>query len=101
MKIPKYVIDIASRSEFDFDRACDSPMYAVGYTIAVCKKTPYTTARIFRSEMERFRKWCGRQHCTMDIIYVPKVTKHEWQYATVTVFDPVMQQIEKYIKNQN
>lgn len=96
MKIPKYVIDIMGRSRFCL---IGDPGYDPGYTIMVRKRTAYTTADTFVSELERLVKWAKKNGATFSRINkVPAKTRHEWQYATVTIYDPVMLRIEDYIK---
>jgi len=94
MQIPKYVIDIMSRSEF-----CLIGDYDPGYTIMVRKRTAYTTVNTFVAELERLIKWAKKNGATLSVINkVPTKTRHDWQYATVTIYDPVMLRIEDYIK---
>lgn len=93
MKIPKYVIDIMSRSEFYLGG------YDPGYTIMIRKATAYTTANTFISELERLVRWAHKHGATCSVILkVPPKTRHDWQYAIVTITDPVMKHIENYIK---
>lgn len=103
MNIPKYVQDIMARSQyfFDFnyfDLNTQQNKCACGYTISIKKPTPYTHADTFNSEINRLKQWVERQNggCC-HILYVPNKTYHSKQYAIVTIFDPVMQHIEKYI----
>ena len=94
MKIPKYVMDILSRSEFYLAPTADP-----GYTIMVRKRTAYTTVDTFVKELERLVQWAKRNGATLSgINKVPPKTRHDWQYATVTIYDPVMVRIEEYIK---
>lgn len=102
MKIPKYVIDILQRSEYDFDLCRNHLNYAVGYTLSIKKYSHYQTAETFKSEVERFVSWCNKKYhniaCTLE---VPNKTQHrQMQYAVVTVYDPMMKDIEKYIPNR-
>lgn len=103
MKIPKYVQDIMARSQYFFDFNYFDPntqrdKCACGYTISIRKATPYTYADTFHSEINRLKQWVEKQNggCCY-ILYMPNKTKHNDQYAIVTIFDPVMQHIEKYI----
>ena len=102
MKIPKYVIDLMSRSKYNFLRQAGN-YYSVGYTIDIAKYSYYETAETFRKEIYRLKKWVERQNGgEMIIISYPTQTVHKtMQYATVAIFDPVMQYIEQYIKGDN
>lgn len=97
MKIPKFVQEIMERSTFVLGEG--DP----GYTIEVRKETPYTYADTFGREIERLVAWANRVVPHIEdvpnavINRVPNKTRLEFQYATVTIYDPVMQQIEKYI----
>jgi len=97
MKIPKFVQEIMERSKFALGEG--DP----GYTIEVRKETPYTYADTFQREIERLVAWANRVVPHIEgvpnaiINRVPTKTRHEFQYATVTIYDPIMQQIEKYI----
>ena len=105
MTVPKYVINILERSRFNFEDTEDTN-YAAGYTINIKKETPYTSANTFRAEIDRFQKWVAKEYKKFGgtddicfILYVPEQTRHCNQYATVTVFDPIMKYIEQYIKH--
>lgn len=102
MKIPKYVQEILSRSQFEFSRCTGHEWYAPGYTIRISKSTPYTYADTFRAEIERLVKWANRVTGVDDleiafVLEVPSETHHRNQTAVVSIFDPVMQKIEQYI----
>lgn len=95
MKTPKYVIDLMSRAKYNYREGGN---YVVGYTVDIAKYSHYETADTFRKEIDRLQKWVERQGGEMIIISRPILTRHKFmQYATVTIFDPVMQHIEKYI----
>lgn len=97
MKIPKFVQEIMERSKFALGEG--DP----GYTIVIRKETPYTYVDTFQREIERLVAWANRvvphyEGVPNAIIgKVPSKTHHQFQYATVTIYDPIMQQIEKYI----
>ena len=104
MKIPKYVVDLMSRSRYNYTSSGDN--YSPGYTIDIAKYSHYETTQTFRKEIERLVKRANRQGFAAPdldimiayILSVPNKTKHKsMQYATVTIFDPVMKHIEKYI----
>ena len=98
MQIPKYVQDLMSRSRYNFS-AMRSPKYAAGYTIDISKRTHMQNSYTFRAEIDRLHKWVSRQEGgIMIVISAPERTRHKtMQYATVTIFDPVMQKLEKFI----
>ena len=104
MNIPKYVIDLMNRARYNYTASGDN--YAAGYTIDIAKYSYYEMAQTFRKEIERLVKWANRQGfaapdldiMTAYILNVPNKTTHKsMQYATVTIFDPLMKYIEKYI----
>lgn len=112
ISIPKYVQNILARSEYEFDFCTRNENYAAGYTFTIRKETAYTTARVFEREVNRlvawaqrtFKKtylpeWDGEGYRIAWVLSVPKKTRHDWQYATVTIVDPIMKDIEQYIKN--
>ena len=97
MKIPRYVQSIMERSKFALGEG--DP----GYTIIIRKKTPYTCVDTFQCEIERLVAWANRAAPHYEdvpnaiINRTPNKTSHQFQYATVTIYDPIMLQIEKYI----
>ena len=101
MKIPKYIIETLARAKYSYDK--DS---ICGYTIAIEKRTPYTDCFTLRDEAKRIVKWANREYQklskdTTEIATVnsyPVKTSYKYkQYATVTIFDPIMKHLEKYI----
>ena len=98
MKIPKFVQGIMERSKFALGEG--DP----GYTIIIRKETPYTYVDTFQREIERLVAWANRlvphdEDVPNAVINrMPSKTHHHFQYATVTIYDPIMQQIEKYIR---
>ena len=105
-KIPKYVEDILARSEYEFDFTANNENYAAGYTIRIKKVTTQTQAGTFQKEMQRLLNWVQREykkryHAVNPIAFllsVPAKTHYRNQYAIVTIFDPIMKDIESYIK---
>lgn len=98
MNIPKYVIDLMDRASYYYSFDVKDERCGAGYTIAIRKATPYSYADTLRAECERLKKWVERQTGgTCFIISTPERTTHGDQLAIVTIFDPVMQKIEKYI----
>lgn len=101
MVIPKYVQELMSRSKFVIGAG------EAGYTIRIYKSTPYTKIPTLKAEVERLQKWIERIMPeddlgvpTMLINSIPSKTHYCNQYAVVTIFDPVMQRIEKYITGE-
>ena len=99
MTIPKYVQELMGRAEYNFTLPGKNCNASVGYTVEIKKLSHYQTADAFRGEIARLKKWVERQPGgEMIIISCPVHTVHKtMQYATVTIFDPVMQEIEQYI----
>ena len=98
MVIPKYVKEMMGRSSFYYCFDGKDERCAAGYTVAIKKATPYTYAETLFTECERLKKWVERQPGGIcHIISTPKRTTHGDQLAIVTIFDPVMKHLEKYI----
>ena len=97
MNVPKYILDILSRSEMA--RGIGDP----GYTILVHKATPYTRVCTLQEEINRMVKWCNRQVSQMEdcptakVNKMPHVTHYCDQVAIVTIYDPIMLKLESYI----
>lgn len=100
VRIPKYVIELMSRAKYNYILCGKNDNAAAGYTIEIKKYSYYETADTFRKEINRLKKWVERQTGgEMIIISYPAHTVHKtMQYATVTIYDPVMKHIEQYIK---
>lgn len=94
MNIPKYAQEIASRAHFG---AYHHPKCSPGYTIVIRKATPYTYAETLRAECERLCSWARKHYAEAEILEMPTETRHCFQFATVTITDPVMKYLEKYI----
>lgn len=99
MKIPKYIQDMMERARFVVGYG--DP----GYTIEIRKATPYTQVSTLKKEIERLEKWVNRMMPkddlgvpTIIINKIPKKTHYINQYAIVTIYDPIMKQLEEYIK---
>jgi len=101
MKVPKYVQELMSRSEFDLLHPRGDP----GYTLKIYKATPYSKADTLKAEVERAVAWANRiapvppewDSDTARILSVPHATHYCDQYAVATFYDPVMKELEKYI----
>lgn len=99
MVIPKYVQELMNRARFVLGSG------EAGYTIRIYKSTPYSKIPTLKEEVERLQRWVERMMPddelgvpTMVINSIPTKTHYCDQYAVVTIFDPIMQKIEKYIK---
>lgn len=101
MKIPKYVVELMSRAEFDVLHPRGDP----GYTLRICKATAYTRHETLCKEVERLVAWANKkcpvpdeyESPTASVISTPHSTRYKKQYAVVTIYDPVMRELEKYI----
>lgn len=98
MKVPKYVIEMLERAGYEYDTCTKNENYAAGYSISIEKSTVYTKIPTLESEINRLKKWVERNGGEMYILYMPSKTRYTSQRAIVTIFDPVMQHIEQYIK---
>ena len=91
---PLYVRDLIRNFRYSH-----SPNAVKDFTILVCKPTPLMTVRVFRQIVDRFVRWAKRSTGCMDVVRIekfPERTHKCWQYAEITVFDPVMKMIEIY-----
>lgn len=98
MNIPKYVQELMERSYFYYNFKSGDDRFGAGYTIAIKKRTAYTMADTLSAEVQRLKNWVERQtggECI--IIRVPTKTTHGDQIAIVTIWDPVMQHLERFI----
>lgn len=99
IKIPKYIAEIMQRAEYNFDFFTKHPEYSVGYTVNIRKYSYYETAQRFREEIEKLKAWVGKNGGEAIIIHTPNKTEHKnMQYATITIYDPIMKYIEQYIR---
>ena len=96
MNVPKFAQEMMSRAKFD--RSFQNPKSDPGYTILIRKATPYTYATTLRVECERLVAWAKRNHTYAEILECPKETHHCNQSALVMIYDPAMQALEKYMK---
>jgi len=105
--MPKYVECILARSQWEM------PWYMKGvregfYTFAIGKASAYETTRVFRRDVERFIAWANREarksygfskdYKVAYLVRIPEKTRHEQQWAIVKIVDPIMKDIEGYIK---
>lgn len=101
---PKYIQELMARAAFDFSQEFTCP----GYTIKIRKRSNYEFAQTLKENIEQLAKWV-RKEClrlgmdkagaenTIIINRIPESTMYCPQYAFVTIFDPIMQRLEKYI----
>lgn len=102
MNIPKYVQEIMSRSRYCYEFERDDPRCGAGYTLKIEKATAYTWAPTFCEEIERLRRWVERQPGGVCyVIKTPRETRHTMQTAVVTIFDPVMMHLEKFMEESS
>jgi excinuclease ABC subunit B len=50
------------------------------------------------AEIEKLKKFIIKNNGEFAVLYMPKETHYNDQYAVVTIFDPVMKHLEQYIK---
>lgn len=98
MTVPRYVQEILSRCTWWLGEGSEP-----GYTIAIHKKSPYSYASTLRTDAGRLCSWADRNTPegldTACVVSCPKGTHYEDQWAVVTIYDPVMRQIERFIGN--
>lgn len=102
MKIPKYIIEtLLDRAEYEFTYCTSNKYYAAGYTISIKKARPYQRAETLKKEVKKLCDWADRiaGAGTSYVLSLPTETHYTNQYAIVTIFDPVMKQIESYIQH--
>lgn len=98
MTVPKYIQDLMSRARYDYNT--EGPKYAVGYTIKIDKRTCYVKAKTHQDEIEKLANWVRRHGGKIVVHEVPYYTRIDWQPAIVTIYDPIMQHLEKYIPSK-
>lgn len=101
MIIPKYVQGLMKRAKYAIGYG------EPGYTLEIAKETPYAYVITLEGEINRLERWIKRvmpkndlDVSTMVVNKIPKNTHHCNQYATVTIYDPVMNELEKYIRGE-
>lgn len=97
MKIPKYVQELMKRAKYNY-HIDDTDETAIGYTINIFKCSEYQQIDSFIREIQRLKNWVEKQGGDIYINHLPVKTHYFNQFATVTIFDPVMQKIESFIK---
>ena len=97
--IPKYIKDILSRSKYEFDYCTKDKHYAPGYTIRIRKRTTQTLIPTHEKQVKRFQLWVQKQYQKRYGGGNEPITETHYrdQYAIVTVYDPVMKDIENKI----
>lgn len=104
--IPKYIQEIMERAQYNFDNKNANP----GYTVDIIKRSHHEWVGTFRDEIDKLIKWvnknCGyvntEEFPCAEVLYMPKETRFKrMQYATVTIYDPVMKYLEKFINTTN
>lgn len=107
MNIPKYVVDLMERAKYNYSNN-NNEDYAAGYTIDIAKRTHYQKADTFKKEIEKLINWAKHEYKKLggdgkygEVAYIlqmpQKTTYKHMQYSTITIFDPIMKHIEKYI----
>ena len=95
LKVPKFVQEMMGRARFD--RSYTNPTSDPGYTVWIRKATPYARAATLRAECERLVAWARRNYADAEILECPENTHYCNQAALVTITDPVMQKLEKFM----
>ena len=95
MVIPKYAQEMMSRDRFDRDFT--NPKSIPRYTIWIRKATPYTHASTLQDECKRLVAWAQRNYADAEILECPKDTHYCNQAALVTIMDPVMRKLERFL----
>jgi hypothetical protein len=99
MNIPKYILGLLERSKYTYkDGYAKNEYYAVGYTIEIHKRTYYSRVETLKEEIEKLEKFVTKNNSELKILYIPTETHYNDQYAVITIFDPIMKQLEQYIK---
>jgi hypothetical protein len=94
MKAPNYITNSLHNAEFYFgEDGC------VGYSIKIFKHTRYENANTLRIRCAAIIGWCNNQiPGSAEMVSYPKVTHYTQQFAVITIYDPVMLYLEKFIK---
>lgn len=103
MTIPKYVVEILERAKYSFDKYDKNNI--PGYTIKIEKRTEYSHIHTLMDDAFRLIKWANLKYQKLSkddtliafVVDCPSETHYRKQYATITIFDPIMKYIEKYI----
>lgn len=97
MYIPKYVQDMMRRSEYNYS------IGDTGYTLDIHKRSRCASVESFKTEILSLVQWANR-HVSQykgfpiaEILHCPRKTRKSDQIATVTIYDPVMQELESFI----
>lgn len=88
--VPEYVKELVKGFEF-----ATSGDYNPGYTILIRKPRPYMTVPVWRKKIEKLVNWAFRYGADATIDRMPIATRHNWQWARVTITDPVMRILEQ------
>ena len=104
MKIPKYIQQLMKRSKYEYDFCTGNENYAAGYTIRILKERPYQRIETLKTEIQKLQAWVQREYARRGgkeqithLLHIPAKTHYANQYAIITVFDPIMKDIEQYI----
>ena len=94
MKAPQYITTPLKRAEFYFGK--DG---VVGYSIKIFKHTRYEYAQTLRNRCSQIITWCNKQVPeSAEMVFCPKETHNTNQFAVITIYDPLMLHLEKFIK---
>lgn len=88
--VPEYVKELVQGFEF-----ATRGNYNPGYTIILRKPRQYMTVPVWRKKIAKLVNWACRYGADATIDAMPLATRHAWQYARVTITDPVMRVLEQ------
>lgn len=94
MKTPQYIINALANAEFYFGKdGC------VGYSIKIFKNSRMEYAQTLQQRCKSIVSWCNRQmDGSAEIVFCPQLTHYTDQFGIITIYDPMMLHLEKYIK---
>ena len=95
--VPAYIRDMMERAAFNY-HSTRHPDYCVGYTIDIDKYTTRAYASTLQNDIDKLQKWVERGGGEIKVLNIPRNTHYCHQYATVTIFDPVMRSLEGFIR---
>ena len=94
METPNYIKSSLQGAKFYFGKDC-----VAGYSIEIHKRTKYEYASTLLNRCNQIISWCNRQvEGSAEMVRCPYITIYADQFAVITIYDPVMLHLEKYIK---
>ena len=113
MKTPLYIQNLLSRCEWAVEagrlpKGCDP-----GYTLLLHKRSAYALAKTLAKEADALKGWAEREMLKLCPYYdndadpiavvnhCPGETRYRDQWAVITIWDPLMKHIEKFIPEKD